>query len=162
MNTPTHFEAAYETFLRNFPGFQSTRSLDTLRNREYARLDDGNHTYLDYTGGGLYAMSQIRAHHAILADSVFGNPHSLNPTSMATTRLVEQARQYVAHYFNAAPEEYVVIFTPNASAALKLVGEAYPFEPGDHYLLTFDNHNSVNGIREFARGRGATTTYVPV
>src|SRR6266516_45159 len=162
MNTPTHFEAAYETFLRNFPGFQSTRSLDTLRNREYARLDDGNHTYIEYTGWGHYAISQIRAHHAILADSVFGNPHSLNPTSMATTRLVEQARQYVAHYFNAAPEEYVVIFTPNASAALKLVGEAYPFEPGDHYLLTFDNHNSVNGIREFARGRGATTTYVPV
>ena len=162
MNISTRFEAAYETFLRNFPGFQSTRSLDTLRNREYARLDDGNHTYLDYTGGGLYAMSQVRAHHALLADSVFGNPHSLNPTSMATTRLVEQARQYVAHYFNAAPEEYVVIFTLNASAALKLVGEAYPFEPGDHYLLTFDNHNSVNGIREFARGRGATTTYVPV
>src|SRR2546428_3160540 len=162
MNISTRFEAAYETFLRNFPGFQSTRSLDTLRNREYARLDDGNHTYLDYTGGGLYAMSQIRAHHALLADSVFGNPHSLNPTSMATTRLVEQARQYVAHYFNAAPEEYVVIFTPNASAALKLVGEAYPFEPGDHYLLTFDNHNSVNGIREFARGRGVMTTYVPV
>ena len=26
-------------------------------------------------------------------------------------------------------------------------------------LLTFDNHNSVNGIREFARSRGATATY---
>ena len=34
--------------------------------------------------------------------------------------------------------------------------------PGDTYLLTFDNHNSVNGIREFARARGATVTYVPV
>ena len=52
MNTSTCFEAAYETFLQNYPGFQSTRSLDNLRNREYARLDDGNHTYLDYTGGG--------------------------------------------------------------------------------------------------------------
>ncbi len=34
--------------------------------------------------------------------------------------------------------------------------------PGDHYLLTYDNHNSVNGIREFARGRGAAFTYLPV
>ena len=29
MNISTRFEAAYETFLRNFPGFQSTRSLET-------------------------------------------------------------------------------------------------------------------------------------
>ncbi|MCP5110690.1 MAG: aminotransferase class V-fold PLP-dependent enzyme, partial [bacterium] len=33
---------------------------------------------------------------------------------------------------------------------------------GDRYLMTFDNHNSVNGIREFARARGATISYVPV
>jgi selenocysteine lyase/cysteine desulfurase len=33
--------------------------------------------------------------------------------------------------------------------------------PGDRFLLTFDNHNSVNGIREFARARGTETTYVP-
>ena len=32
---------------------------------------------------------------------------------------------------------------------------------GDRFLLTFDNYNSVNGIREFARARGAETTYVP-
>jgi len=42
------------------------------------------------------------------------------------------------------------------------VGEAYPFERGDRFLLTFDNHNSVNGIREFARARGAETIYVPL
>jgi molybdenum cofactor sulfurtransferase len=47
------------------------------------------------------------------------------------------------------------IFTPNASGALKLVGESYPFSPHGHYLLTFDNHNSVNGIREFAHARRA-------
>jgi molybdenum cofactor sulfurtransferase len=29
-------------------------------------------------------------------------------------------------------------------------------------LLTFDNHNSVNGIREFARAKGATVDYAPV
>ena len=67
----------------------------------------------------------------------------------------------VLEFFNASPEEYVAIFTPNATGALRLVGEAYPFHPGDRFLLTFDNHNSVNGIREFARARGAETTYVP-
>ena len=92
---------------------------------------------------------------------MFGNPHSINPTSAASTELVERARAYVLEFFNASPEEYVAIFTPNATGALRLVGEAYPFHPGDRFLLTFDNHNSVNGIREFARARGAETTYVP-
>ena len=30
------------------------------------------------------------------------------------------------------------------------------------YLLTFDNHNSVNGIRQFARANGASVSYVPL
>ena len=47
-------------------------------------------------------------------------------------------------------------------AALKLVGESFPFAPGSRYLLTFDNHNSVNGIREFARARGAGVQYAPL
>ena len=77
------------------------------------------------------------------------------------TELVERARAAVLEFFRASPEEYVAIFTPNATGALRLVGEAYPFRPGDRFLLSFDNHNSVNGIREFARARGAETTYVP-
>jgi hypothetical protein len=38
--------------------------------------------YLDYTGGGLYAESQLRDHMALLSGHVFGNPHSKNLTSM--------------------------------------------------------------------------------
>jgi selenocysteine lyase/cysteine desulfurase len=68
----------------------------------------------------------------------------------------------VLEFFNAASDEYVAIFTHNASGALKLVGESYPFGPDDVYLLTFDNHNSVNGIREFARAKGAQVIYAPV
>jgi molybdenum cofactor sulfurtransferase len=77
------------------------------------------------------------------------------------TELVERARKAVLAFFGASPEEYVAIFTPNATGALHLVGEAYPFGSGDRFLLTFDNHNSVNGIREFAHARGAETIYVP-
>ena len=63
-------------------------------------------------------------------------------------------------FFGASADEYAVIFTPNASGALKLVGESYPFAPGGRLLLTSDNHNSVNGIHEFARAAGAATTSV--
>ena len=148
-------------FLKAYPSYPSTEALDQLRTTDYARLDLAEQVYLDYTGGGLYAESQLRKHFTLLTQHVFGNPHSSNPTSLAATELVEHARKYVLKFFNADPEEYLCIFTANASGALKLVGESYPF-PGGHYLLTFDNHNSVNGIREFANARGAEVTYIPV
>ncbi|MFN2285183.1 MAG: aminotransferase class V-fold PLP-dependent enzyme, partial [Anaerolineae bacterium] len=140
-------DAAFADFLKAYPLYRGTQQLDDLRATEYSRLDRLGHVYLDYTGGGLYAESQLERHMALLRDHVFGNPHSANPTSLEMTHLVEQARAYVLEYFNAAPDEYAAIFTPNASGALKLVGEAYPFGPEAQYLLTFDNHNSVNGIR---------------
>lgn len=148
-------------FLKAHPAYPTTRLIDDLRGNEYARLDIGGHIYLDYTGGGLYADSQLRRHSKLLSEHVFGNPHSSNPTSQAATQLVEHAREYVLKFFNADPDEYLVCFTPNASGALKIVGESYPFQNG-RYLLTFDNHNSVNGIREFARARGGEVTYIPI
>ena len=155
-------EAELAKFREAEPAYDSTSQLDELRSTDYARLDRLGQVYLDYTGGGLYAESQIRQHLTLLSEHVFGNPHSTNPTSMAMTRLVEQTREYILEFFNGSPNEYVVIFTLNATGALKLVGESYPFGPGDQYLLTFDNHNSVNGIREFAKAKGAEITYVPV
>ena len=151
----------FVSFLKSYPAYPTTHLIDDLRTTEYARLDTGGHIYLDYTGGGLYAESQLRRHNRLLAEHVFGNPHSSNPTSQAATRLVEHAREYVLKFFNADPDEYLAIFTANASGALKLIGESYPFSNG-RYLLTFDNHNSVNGIREFAHARGANVTYIPV
>jgi molybdenum cofactor sulfurtransferase len=141
---------------------EKTDALDELRATEYGRLDANGEVYLDYTGGSLYAESQIEEHMQLLREGVFGNPHSANPTSSAATELVEQARAAVLRYFNAPEDEYECIFTPNATGALRLVGEAYPFAPGGRFLATFDNHNSVNGIREFARAKGAETDYVPI
>lgn len=153
---------SYAAFLEAFPAYEATKVLDDLRATEYGRIDRTGQVYLDYTGGGLYAESQVRAHQQLLLDHVYGNPHSSNPTSLAATELVERARHAVLRFFGADPDEYAVVFTSNASGALKLVGESYPFGPGDHYLLTFDNHNSVNGIREYAHARGARVTYLPV
>lgn len=162
MEMPQSLAEAEAAFRRETPAFAATSHLDDLRATEYERLDRLGHIYLDYTGGGLYAESQLRAHMDLLRNHVFGNPHSSNPTSMSSTTHVELTREAILAFFNASPDEYVVIFASNASGALKLVGESYPFEPGDRYLLTFDNHNSVNGIREFAAAAGAKVIYTPV
>jgi selenocysteine lyase/cysteine desulfurase len=154
--------AAEQAFSVEFPQFDPDGSFETLRRREYSRLDAAGQVYLDYTGGSLHAASQLDAHVALLQDSVLGNPHSNNPTSLASTALVERTRDQVCEFFNAPSDEYLCVFTPNATGALRLVGESYRFAPGGTFALTFDNHNSVNGIREFARCKDATIAYVPV
>lgn len=46
-------------------------------------------------------------------------------------------------------KDYKCIFTSGATAALKLVGEAFPWSHQSSYMYTMENHNSVLGIREY-------------
>lgn len=138
------------------------RSFEELRRAEFARLDEGGHVYLDYTGSGLYADCQVQDHDSFLERHVLGNPHSENPASQAATRIVEDARRKVLDFFSADADEYTVVFTSNASSALKLVGESFPFQDGSRFVLLEDNHNSVQGIRVYAEAKGATTAYLPL
>jgi selenocysteine lyase/cysteine desulfurase len=133
----------------------------TLRACEFGRLDEQGHAYLDYTGTALYADSLVRGHAALLGGSILGNPHSDSPSSRDSTAHVEAARAAVLRHFDADPAEYAVCFTGNASGALRLVGEAYPFAAGSRFVLSADNHNSVNGIRRFAERAGADVRYDP-
>ena len=158
---PSSFDAASREFLAAFPEYAGTRALDALRAEDYQRLDAHGQVYLDYTGAGLYGESQVRRHADLLVSRVFGNPHSVNESSSAATQLVERTRRAVLDWFNAG-SDYIAVFTANASAALKLVGESYAFAPGSRALFTFDNHNSVNGIREYAAAKGAAVDYCPL
>ena len=53
---------AFAQFLEGHPAYSATGALDELRASEYGRLDAQDQVYLDYTGGGLYAESQVREH----------------------------------------------------------------------------------------------------
>ncbi len=155
-------EGAYANFLDRYPEYAETAVLDRLRATEYRRLDEQHQVYLDYTGGSLYSESQVEQHIDLLRSSVLGNPHSHNPTSAAMTEQVERTRRVVLEYFGTSVSDYIVVFTHNASGGLKLIGESFPFAPAGRLLLTFDNHNSVNGIREFARAKGSQLSYAPL
>jgi selenocysteine lyase/cysteine desulfurase len=149
-------------FTARYPDYLLTRRIDEIRAAEYGYLDTGGHTYLDYGGAGLPADGQIRAHAERVRGECFGNPHSGSPASARATELVERTRARIMEFFNASPGEYVVIFTANATGACRLVGESYPFDRRNRFVLTLDNHNSVNGLREYARRDGVVTEYVPV
>ncbi len=159
LNKPSN--EVFQNFLRRFPKYKSTYILDVLRKTEYARLDKHKHIYLDYTGGAMFALSQIEKHMRFLSDFVLGNPHSSNPSSKLATEFVEETRNYILNYFNAK-DDYYCIFTKNATEAYKIIGESYPFDRDSHLLLSMDNHNSVNGIREYAKTKGATFEYIPL
>ncbi|KAJ7727536.1 PLP-dependent transferase [Mycena maculata] len=168
---------AYEQFLQTFPGalidefhqsvaddhgeYKLTWILDTLRRSDYGRLDSTSETYLDYMGGALYPEGLIRVHTELLGSRVLGNTHSVSNSSKMSLSYAEEARDAVLSFFDASPDKYTVIFTPNATGALKLVGESYPFAEGSSYVLSCDSHNSVHGIREFAARRGARVGYIP-
>ncbi len=143
------------------PHPSTAASFADLRQREFARLDANRVAYLDYAGSALYAESQIDAHRLQLARNIFGNPHSEHGASIASTSAIDAARRRVLRFLDAG-DDYVVCFTANTTAAIKLVAEAYPFGGDTGCVLTADNHNSVNGIREFARRAGAPVEYLPL
>lgn len=75
---------------------------------------------------------------------IFLEPHPLLlSSSHLSLKCANEARSAVLAFFKAPPE-YTVIFTANATAALKLVGESYPFTGGSNYILGTDSHNSVS------------------
>ena len=136
--------------------------ITALRRREFSRLDREKLVYLDYTGSALYADCQLRSHQALLARGVFGNPHAESDPSRASTAVIEKARGLVLRFLDADPRRYAVCFTANTSAAIKLVAESYPFDRDGALVLSADNHNSVNGIRQYARRAGAALAHVPL
>ncbi|OEK00290.1 hypothetical protein BFP97_01630 [Roseivirga sp. 4D4] len=151
----------YKSFISKYPAFQQTHHIDELRSNDFKRLDEQEHTYLDFTGGQLFGESQVRKHHDFLCNTILGNPHSINPSSALAEEHIQATRRKVLDYFNAH-DDYICVFTSNASAALKIIGECYPFDQQSRLLMTFDNHNSVNGIREFARKKNCPFSYSPL
>jgi selenocysteine lyase/cysteine desulfurase len=133
-----------------------------LRALEFSRLEAEAHAYLDYTGCALYPESLVVEHMAMLRESVLGNPHAESPASLASSALIAEARAHLLRFLDADPSEYAVVFTANASTALRLVAESWRFGPAAPLVLTTDNHNSVNGIREYARRAGAPVHYLPL
>jgi selenocysteine lyase/cysteine desulfurase len=129
-----------------------------LRRTDYPRLDAQGQAYLDYTGGGMYADSQIRAHTDLLLHHRARKPPLRQPQFLG---IDDAGGERATRGAGLLPRlaDYTAIFTLNASGALKHVGESFPFTSGGRLLLAFDNHNSVNGIREFARARGASFEY---
>lgn len=151
-----YLASAQHSFEINYPQYHSS-ILDDFRVHEFTRL--GSTVYLDYTGASLYPERLIRSANHRLLSQVFGNPHSSNPASRLSSKYTASARRAVLDFFDADPEVYSVIWTPNATGAAKIIGESYPWQTNSELLLPSDAHNSINGLRKFAQTKGVKVRY---
>lgn len=137
--------------------------INDIRDKEFPNLQDI--VYLDHTGCTLYAKSQLQSYHEDLLKNTYGNPHSSCLSSELSSQMIEDIRQDILYFFNTTSETYQVIFTSNASNALKLVAENFTFNTeasegnsagcGSWFVYLQDNHTSVVGIRANASSKGA-------
>ncbi|MCJ1244152.1 hypothetical protein MMC30_001350 [Trapelia coarctata] len=131
--------------------------LDCIRSREYPKLQET--TYLDHAGTTIYANSLVLRISEDLSSNLFGNPHSASPSSELSSLRVENVRSRVLNFFKADPNEFDVVFVANATAAIKLVADAFRDynrdvteiqPPKFFYHYHRDCHTSLVGVRELA------------
>ncbi|KAK6501846.1 hypothetical protein TWF481_009667 [Arthrobotrys musiformis] len=138
---------------RLHPGASYNAQVEEFREQEYPQLN--GITYLDHAATTLYSSSLIDAVSSDLKKSLLGNPHSLSPSSLETTRRIQDTRVRVLQLFNADPEHFDVVFCGNATAAIKLVADAFAAHSNDsgsgfQYRVHEDSHTSLVGTRQVA------------
>ncbi|KAF5344202.1 hypothetical protein D9756_011329 [Leucocoprinus leucothites] len=151
----------FADFLQKYPEYTLTAPLDSLRTTQYTRLALQEDTFVDFAGTGLYPEALTTSHTGFLNENVLSNTGAMNDSSQLSNQCAEEARKTALRFFGASEDEYDIIFTPNGTGGLKLVGEAFPFTAGDTFVLSADSHDSVNGVRQYALDKGATVVYIP-
>jgi molybdenum cofactor sulfurtransferase len=106
-------------------------------------------TYLDHGGTTLASKSLMDSFCAQMRTSILSNPHSDASNPSFSALMVENTRQKVLRLFDADPEHWDVVFTANATAAVKLIMESFAgYEQGFDYLYHYNSHTSLVGVRE--------------
>lgn len=96
--------------------------------KEFSRMK--GQCYLDHASTTLYSEGQVQEVMKELSRSLLGNPHSRHAPSDTSTQNIEAVRHRVLQYFNTTEEEYDLIFTSGATAALRLVAEYFDWNHG--------------------------------
>jgi hypothetical protein len=101
--------------------------IDKLRHEQFGRLATQGVTYMDHAGSTLYSETQIRTALTALTSTIHANPHSPSSYGAATSLSVERVRQMVLSHLGVTSRTHSLIFTAGATAALKMIGESFPW-----------------------------------
>jgi selenocysteine lyase/cysteine desulfurase len=88
---------------------------------------------------------------------LLANPHSALASDAGLAQsIILSARKSVLQLFNASPDHFDVVFTPNATAGVKLVAEAFSqHDQGFEYRYHRDCHTSLVALGNWL-GRAIT------
>jgi molybdenum cofactor sulfurtransferase len=116
-------------------------------------------TYLDHAGTTVYARSVVEDFSQKLTSNLYGNPHSACDPAELSGHAVDSIREQALRFFRADPEDFDLVFTANATAAIKLVAESFrDLAASSSTSGTFwygyhkDSHTSLVGVRELTNG----------
>lgn len=117
--------------------------------------------FLDHAASTPASSAAIQSFANDCARNLYSNPHSRSVSSVSTSQKVDQMRERVlSELFGLHTAEqrlpWEVVWTSGATAALKLVGENFPWQSGSsRYEYLKQSHTSLVGIRGAALARGA-------
>ncbi|TVY83978.1 Molybdenum cofactor sulfurase [Lachnellula suecica] len=99
------------------------KAVEGFRDKEYPMLR--GKVYLDHAGTTLYAKSLIDDFSRKMLTNLYGNPHSRSEPAHLSGQEVDNIREKTLRFFGADPTHFDLIFTANATAAIKLVAESF-------------------------------------
>ncbi|KAH3973375.1 hypothetical protein HBI26_055690 [Parastagonospora nodorum] len=121
-----------------------------LRKSEYPMLK--GITYLDHGGTTLTSKTLLHVFAKEMQTTLLANPHSDAANPSASSSIIAETRTKVLQFFNADPDHFDIVFTANATAAVKLVMDCLSgSEHGFDYYYHLNCHTSLVGVRELAR-----------
>ena len=140
------------------PRSHSSQPLSHCQTTETPPLHPG--TYLDHSGATIYARSTLDRTTTLLLTNLYGNPHSANQPAQLSGDVVDAVRLQALRFLGADPAHFDLVFTANATSAIKLVADAFR-DLAEHtragsfwYGYHREAHTSLVGVRELAaRGR---------
>ena len=120
------------------------------------------HIYLDYNSTTPIDSRVLEAMLPFLKDN-FANPSSTHHFGQSINNEVKQAREQIADFINAEPNE--LIFTSGATEAINIVSkgiaESY-LNKGKHIITVSTEHNAVLDTCKDLERKGFEITYLPV
>jgi len=143
------------SFFYAYPSYATTTKLDELR---AANIRCSPRTPIRLHRGESICHLADRPHLELLQQRLLAPPLDEPVSVRRDLEYVTRARRAVLRFFTRRPMNGSRL-RRNASHALKLIGESYR-SARRPVSADVRHHNSVNGIREFARAAGAEATYV--
>ncbi|KAF4552381.1 Molybdenum cofactor sulfurase-like protein 2 [Elsinoe fawcettii] len=123
--------------------------IEEMRKEQYPMLGDS--LYLDHAGTTLTSKRLMDKFHYKMVTNLYGNPHSFSQASHRTAEAIDSVRVKLLAFLKADPLDFDVVFTANATAAVKLVAEALrDHDTGFRYFYHNESHTSLVGVRELA------------